>query len=67
MIKGKWVYAEISPDACPNGHTRLGASWGQCPTCGEPVRKWPCQECDAILIDYDHVHRAVPRPDNWRL
>lgn len=62
-IGGKPVYAEIPPDACPHGHTRLGAAWGQCPGCGEMGRQWRCQECDAIMFDYDHVCGTPGKPD----
>lgn len=62
---GKPVYAEVRPDACPHGHTRLGASWGQCDRCGALGRKWRCLEegCDGVVFDYDHVCGRRQQPD----
>ncbi|MEU5668938.1 hypothetical protein ABZ749_00945 [Micromonospora sp. NPDC047753] len=55
---GSRAWQEWKPDACPAGHTRLGASTWACRECNWPVRAWPCmtEGCDAVIWDPDHVH-----------
>ncbi|WP_406083120.1 hypothetical protein OHA01_26425 [Micromonospora zamorensis] len=66
MVRGEWVdrpkgppvWQEWKPDACPAGHTRLGAATWACPDCNWPVRVWPCatEDCREVIYDPDHVH-----------
>ncbi|MEU7904099.1 hypothetical protein [Actinoplanes sp. NPDC049118] len=61
--RGKTVWAEVAPEACPAGHRgELVPTYGGCPTaeCGLPTRYWRCRAdgCGDVAIDDEHVHRS---------
>jgi hypothetical protein len=59
--KGKTVWVEDAPTRCAEGHDQLVPTYGACPVCGQPVRKWQCRAegCTAAeLVDDEHVHNS---------